>query len=290
MLLLVDYSSLLYRAFFSMPEHLPAHAVHGFLNMLAPLLGDRRPQRCAIAVDEDWRPAFRVAAIPSYKTHRVAGDDDGDGDEEEDLIGPQEALGRELLDAMGFAVVGADGFEADDVIATLVATSPGPIEIVSGDRDLFALVRDPDVRVLYPRRGTTDLAFVDEAEVTRRYDIPGRTYQDFALLRGDPSDGLPGARGIGEKTAAKLMREYGSLDAVLRSTELPPAIARKIDASREYLEAARRVIPPVGDVPLTAPDLSLPQSTRQPARVSRLAAEHELTHAIERIQAALRHA
>jgi 5'-3' exonuclease len=288
MLLLVDYSSLLYRAFFSMPEHLPAHAVHGFLNMLAPLIADHRPQRLAIAVDDDWRPAFRVEAIPSYKTHRVAEGGD-DGDEEEDLIGPQETLGRELLAAMGFAVVGADGFEADDVIATLVATSRGRIEILSGDRDLFALVRDPDVRVLYPRRGTTDLAFVDEAEVTRRYDIPGRTYQDFALLRGDPSDGLPGARGIGEKTAAKLMRDYGSLDAVLRSTELPPAIARKIDASRDYLEAARRVIPPLGNVPLTAPDLSLPRSTRQSARVSRIAAEHELTHAIERVQAALRH-
>jgi 5'-3' exonuclease len=288
MLLLVDYSSLLYRAFFSMPEHLPAHAVHGFLNMLAPLIADHRPQRLAIAVDDDWRPAFRVEAIPSYKTHRVAEGGD-DGDEEEGLIGPQETLGRELLAAMGFAVVGADGFEADDVIATLVATSRGRIEILSGDRDLFALVRDPDVRVLYPRRGTTDLAFVDEAEVTRRYDIPGRTYQDFALLRGDPSDGLPGARGIGEKTAAKLMRDYGSLDAVLRSTELPPAIARKIDASRDYLEAARRVIPPLGNVPLTAPDLSLPRSTRQSARVSRIAAEHELTHAIERVQAALRH-
>jgi 5'-3' exonuclease len=288
MLLLVDFSSLLYRAFFSMPEHLPAHAVHGFLNMLAPLITDRRPERLAIAVDDDWRPAFRVEAIPSYKTHRVAEGNDGD-EEEEDLIGPQEALGRELLAAMGFAVLGAGGFEADDVIATLVATSRGRIEIVSGDRDLFALVRDPDVRVLYPRRGTTDLAFVDEAEVTRRYDIPGRTYQDFALLRGDPSDGLPGARGIGEKTAAKLMRDYGSLDAVLRSTELPPAIARKIDASRDYLEAARRVIPPLGNVPLTAPDLSLPRSTRQSARVSRIAAEHELTHAIERVQAALRH-
>jgi 5'-3' exonuclease len=288
MLLLVDFSSLLYRAFFSMPEHLPAHAVHGFLNMLAPLIADRRPARLAIAVDDDWRPAFRVEAIPSYKTHRVA--EDGEGDDEEDLIGPQEALGRELLAAMGFAVVGADGFEADDVIATLTATSHGRIEIVSGDRDLVALVRDPDVSVLYPRRGTTDLSIVDEAEVTRRYDIPGRAYQDFALLRGDPSDGLPGARGIGEKTASKLMREHGSLDAVLRSTELAPAVARKIDASREYLEAARRVIPPVRDIPLPPPDLALPAPTHQATRVARIAAEHELTNATERVQAALRRA
>ena len=286
MLLLVDYSSLLYRAFFSMPEHLPAHAVHGFLNMLARLIADRRPARLVIGVDDDWRPAFRVEAVPSYKTHRLA-DGTGEEEEEEDLVGPQEAIGRELLDAMGFAVVGAAGFEADDVIATLAARCPGRIEIVSGDRDMFALVRDPDVQVLYPRRGTSDLTCVDEAEVTRRYDIPGRAYQDFALLRGDPSDGLPGARGIGEKTAARLIREYGSLEALLRSTGLPPAVARKIDASRDYLDAARRVIPPVRNVPLAPHDLSLPAASRWPDDVERLAREYELRNAVERVQRAL---
>src|SRR5262245_10551621 len=135
MLLLIDYSSLLYRAFFSMPDSLPAHAVHGFLNMLARLLVDRRPRRLAIAVDEDWRPAFRVEAIPSYKAHRVAAGDDEGGDETQEAqeqIDAQEALGRTVLDAMGLGVVGAPGFEADDVVATLAARERGAVQIVSG--------------------------------------------------------------------------------------------------------------------------------------------------------------
>ena len=283
MLLLIDYSSLLYRAFFSMPDSLPAHAVHGFLNMLARLLGDRRPSRLAIAVDDDWRPAFRVDAIPSYKAHRVAAGD------EVDPVAPQEALGRQVLDAMGLPVVGAPGFEADDVIATLVARERGAetVEIVSGDRDLFALVRDPNVSVLYPRRGTTDLVTVDEAEISRRYGIPGTAYGDFALLRGDPSDGLPGAKGIGARTASRLISEHGSLAAVLRSKALPPALAGKIDASREYLEAARRVIPPVRDAPLSDVSLALQSAPRHPDLLSRLAREYELEGAIERVTRAL---
>src|SRR5262249_38592924 len=157
----------------------------------------------AVAVDDDWRPEFRVAALPSYKTHRVAGPDD-----EPDPLAPQEGVGREGLSAPGIAVVGARGFEGWDVVATPPAPAPPPVEIASGDRDLFALVRDPDVKVLYPLRGVSTLLEVDEAEIVRRYGIPGRTYGDFALLRGDPSDGLPGVPGIGEKTAAALIARY----------------------------------------------------------------------------------
>src|SRR5438876_12284456 len=142
MLLLIDYSSLLFRSFHTLPPSIPMHAVYGFLNMLARLVTDRSPQHLAIAVDEDWRPAFRVDALPSYKTHRLS--------DEPDPIGPQESLGREVLTALGVAVVGAEGFEAEDVIATLAARAREPVEIVSGDRDLFALGRDPKVRVLYP--------------------------------------------------------------------------------------------------------------------------------------------
>jgi 5'-3' exonuclease len=300
MLLLVDYSSLLYRAFFSMPDSLPAHAVHGFLNMLARLLADRRPARLAIAVDEDWRPAFRVEAIPSYKAHRLAAEDAESGaselerplgrervDEETEALEAQEALGRTVLDAMGFGVVGAEGFEADDVIATLAARDPGVVQIVSGDRDLFALIRDPRVSVLYPRRGTSDLLTVDEAQVTERYGIPGTAYGDFALLRGDPSDGLPGVRGIGEKTARHLIAEYGSLDAILESAALPASLARKIDASRPYLEVARRVVLPVADAPVADVSLALPTRPRHPQVLERLAHEHALAAAIERVQRAL---
>ena len=282
MLLLVDYSSLLYRAFFSMSEDVPAHAVHGFLNMLARVVADRRPARLAVAVDEDWRPAFRVDAIPSYKTHRLA-----DEAEEEDDVAPQDVLGRHVLGAMGIAVVGAIGFEADDVIGTLAARETGPIEILSGDRDLFALVRDPEVRVLYPARGVRDLEHIDEAAVTARYGIPGRAYGDFALLRGDPSDGLPGVRGIGEKTAAKLIAEHGSLDALLAARDLPAGIAAKLAAAADYLAAARRVVLPVRDLPLPALDLTLPAAPADPEILAALAAEWQLGKAVERLARAM---
>lgn len=278
-LLLVDYESLLFRTFHTIPSSVPMHAVYGFVNMLARLVTDRRPDRLAIAVDEDWRPAFRVSALPSYKAHRVS--------DEPDPIAPQEALGRDLLAAVGIAVVGAEGYEAEDVIATLATRARGRVEIVSGDRDLFALVRDPDVRVLYPVTGVTKLVEVDEAEVTRRYGIPGRAYGDFALLRGDPSDGLPGVPGIGEKTAAKLIAEYGSLEELLSSRSLPAAVARRLDAAREYLDAARRVVLPVTDVPLPDLALELPARPAHPGTLARLAAQHRLGTPVERLTAAL---
>jgi len=279
MLMLVDYSSLLFRAFHTIPECVPAHAVHGFLNMLGRLITDRRPDRLGIAVDEDWRPAFRVDALPSYKAHRVS--------DEPDPIAPDEALGREVLEALGIAVAGAEGFEAEDVIATLAARAREPVEVVSGDRDLFALVRDPDVRVLYPLTGVSKLLEVDEAEITRRYGIPGRAYGDFALLRGDPSDGLPGAAGIGEKTAARLIAEHGSLASVLAARTLPPAVARRLEAAQAYLAAARRVVPPVADVPLPPLDLSLPKAPAHPRRLARLAREHELAGPVGRVEKAV---
>jgi 5'-3' exonuclease len=281
-LLLVDYSSLLYRAFHSLPASLPAQGVHGFLNMLARLITDRRPGALGIAVDDDWRPAFRVAALPSYKTHRVAGPDD-----EPDPVAPQEALGREVLAALGVAVVGAEGFEAEDVIATLAARARGPVEIASGDRDLFAVVRDPDIKVLYPLRGVTTLIEVDEAEIARRYGIPGRAYLDFALLRGDPSDGLPGVPGIGEKTAAKLLARYGSLDAILAAGDLPPPLARRIDDGRDYLAAARKVVPPVSTIPLPRASLALPIRPAHPHTLARLTAEHALVGPVRRLEEAL---
>jgi 5'-3' exonuclease len=285
MLLAVDYSSLLYRAYHSLPDHVPMRGVLGFLNMLARLVTDRRhrrPTRLAIAVDEDWRPDFRVAALPTYKAHRVATEGG-----EEDPVAPQEEVGREVLRAMGIAVLGAPGYEAEDAIATLVAHTREPVEIVSGDRDLFALVRDPDVRVLYPLVGVSQLAIVDEAEITRRYDIPGRTYLDFAILRGDPSDGLPGVPGIGAKTAARLIGAYGSLSALLASPEVPVAIRRRLDAARDYLDAARRVVPPATDVPLPRHSCALPRAPAHPRTLARLAKTHGLTNAVGRVTTAL---
>ena len=282
MVLLVDYSSLLYRAFHSIPSSVAVNGVHGFLSMLARLVTDRRPSALAIAVDEDWRPEFRVGALPSYKAHRVAGPDD-----EPDPVAPQEAVGRDVLRALGICVAGAEGFEAEDVIATIAARTRGPIEIASGDRDLFALVRDPDVKVLYPVRGVSSLVEVDEAEIRRRYGIPGRAYGDFALLRGDPSDGLPGVPGIGEKTAATLVARYGTLDALLAATDLAPTLARRLHDASDYLAAARRVVLPVADVPLPALDLALPKRPAHVRTLARLVSELSLAGPVNRLQQAL---
>jgi 5'-3' exonuclease len=287
MLLLVDYSSLLYRAWHSMPESVASRGVYGILNMLARLVQDRRPRGLAICVDDDWRPAFRVDALPSYKAHRVA-----EVESDEDPVAADEALGREVLRAVGVAVIGADGYEAEDVIATIAARTRARCEVVSGDRDCFAMVEDPRVSVLYPLRGVSELAVIDEAAVTKRYAIPGRAYIDFALLRGDPSDGLPGVAGIGEKTASQLVARYGSLDGILAALDagdrgLSPAVARKLAAGREYLAAARRVVPPCADVPIPEVALDLPSATAHPRTLARLAAEHGLESPVERFVRAL---
>jgi 5'-3' exonuclease len=279
MLLLIDYSSLLYRAFHSIPESVPANAVYGFLGMLTRLLADRRPTQLGIGVDEDWRPAFRVEALPTYKAHRVS--------DEADPVEEQEALGREILQALGIAVVGAAGYEGEDVIASLTARARGRVEIVSGDRDLFALVRDPDVRVLYPVKGVSELTEVDEAEIQRRFGIPGRAYLDYAILRGDPSDGLPGVPGIGSKTAARLITEHRSLASLLACRTLAPAVAARLDAARDYLAAAGRVVAPVRDLPLPRVSLALPARAAHPRTLARLTAEHRLTGPVERLEKTL---
>ena len=265
-----------------MPDTVPMHGVHGLLAMLTRLITDRRPQGLAVCVDDDWRPAWRVAALPSYKAHRVADDD------EEDPVAPQEACSREVLRGLGVAVVGAADYEAEDIIATLTSRASGPVEIASGDRDLFALVQDPTVTVLYPQRGTSQMVVVDEAEITRRYGIPGRAYNDFALLRGDPSDGLPGVPGVGEKTAARLIAAYGSIEGVLAAPGHTPALRARLDGARDYLTAAQRVVPPVATVPLPAINPRLPSTAPLSATVTALLATHQLTGVAERWQRAVR--
>lgn len=275
MLLLIDYSSMLYRAYHSTPTSVPMNGVYGFLNMLARVVTDRRPTHLALGTDDDWRPAFRVEALPTYKAHRVS--------DEPDPVTPQEAKGREILEAMGLAVVGAAGYEAEDLIATLAERATGPVEILSGDRDLFDLVRDPDVKVLYPVKGVSTLAEVTEGWIQEKYGIPGRRYGDYALLRGDPSDGLPGCPGIGDKTAARLIVEHGSLEALLASPKIPPKVA----AGREYLEAARRVVLPVRNVLIGPVDTALPRHIADPDVLQRAVDEYKLGKAIARAMTAL---
>ena len=200
-LMLLDTASLYFRAYYGVPETLtapdgtPVNAIRGLLDMIARLVRARHPGQLVACMDADWRPAFRVAAIPSYKAHRVGPDG---GEEVPPALAAQVPVIEEVLAAAGVAMAGAPGYEADDVIGTLTARAAGPVEIVTGDRDLFQLVDDErPVRVLYTARGLAKLDVVDEAAVTARYHIPGRAYADYAVLRGDPSDGLPGVAGRG---------------------------------------------------------------------------------------------
>lgn len=286
-LLLLDAASLLYRAYHAVPEmKLPdgtkVHAAHGFLNFVSRLLTDRRPSRLVIALDNDWRPAFRVEALPMYKTQRVAGPDDPPDD-----VGLQFPMILEIFDAIGLSYAEADGFEAEDVIASIAAKEPGPVEIVTGDRDLYALVRDPRVKVLYTLRGVTDLALVTEGWIAKKYGIPGDRYLDFALMRGDPSDGLPGVAGIGEKTASKILRKYGSLDAAIAAPDLDPSIRARLNKSADYLAAARRVVAPVADAPVRGGSGDIPSAPRDPGLARELGARYQLAGAVDRLIAAL---
>jgi 5'-3' exonuclease len=276
--MLVDGSSLIFRAFYGVPatfrspDGKPVNGVRGFMDRLATLVVEYRPARLAVASDEDWRPDWRVALIPGYKAHRVAEPIPPD-------LEPQMPIIHEVLEAAGVDFIGVPDYEAEDVIATWTARASGAsVDIVSGDRDLFALVRDPDVRVLYPEK--KGLTAIDEAEVTRRYGVPGRLYADFAILRGDPSDGLPGLAGVGDKKAAELVLRYGGLDGLLDSGRLGRA-------DRDYVERARRVVPPVADLPVPLPAGRRERYPADPERAEALATRYGLRSPFERLLKAL---
>jgi len=248
--------------------------VRGFLDMLARLVTDRKPKALVVATDEDWRPAFRVKVIASYKTARL---ERGAMPAE---LQPQEPIIWAILNAIGVEVMGAAGFEAEDVIASLLPKVRGKVEIVTGDRDLFSLVRDPDVTVLYTQKGIGNLLVVDEAEVERRYGIPGRSYGDYAVLRGDPSDGLPGVPGVGEKTAAQLVRRFKDLDGIIASGKLG-------DAANAYIQQARRVGVPVSIAPVPTPKGTRPASPTDPQALAKLGETYGVGSSIDRLIRAL---
>ncbi|HVV35880.1 MAG TPA: 5'-3' exonuclease [Acidimicrobiales bacterium] len=296
--LLVDASSLLYRAFFSTPDSVrapdgkPINAAHGFLGMLARLVADHDPSRLACCVDDDWRPAWRVALVPEYKAARVAGVATAEQSAADDEVGRQAVYVFKLLEGLGVPVVGLEACEAEDVIGTLAereAARPGTrVAVVSGDRDLYQLVRDPDIYVLYPIKGVSELLRVDEAEITRRYGIPGRTYADYAVLRGDPSDGLPGVKGVGEKTAASLVRSYGGLDEIVAAARSAPGAGglARVAAHLDYVERARQVVAIPRNLPIPEVDLSRPRRPPIP-EVLALAEALALDGAVGRLAAAL---
>jgi 5'-3' exonuclease len=295
--MLLDTPSLYFRAFFGVPESVkapdgtPVNAVRGLIDMIARLVRDRSPERLVATMDADWRPAFRVAALPSYKAHRVA--EDG-GDQVPSTLDAQLPIIDAVLDAVGLARLGAPGFEADDVIGTLAVRAQGPVDIVTGDRDLFQLVNeDGPVQVLYTARGIKNLEVLGEKEVAAKYAIPGRGYADFATLRGDPSDGLPGVPGVGDKTAAALVSRFGSVPGILAALEsgstdgFPAGSRLRLTAALPYLAAARTVVAVVTDIDLPRFDDRLPRTPHDPERLVELADRWNLGSPVNRLLAAL---
>jgi len=254
---------LYFRAFFGVPDSLKApdgtvvNAVRGMLDFVATLAEKYEPDAIVAAWDDDWRPAWRVELIPSYKTHRLveASANDQSGEEEvPDLLSPQVPIIAQAMTLLGIPVVGAEGAEADDIIGSLAQCWAGPVVVVTGDRDLFQLVDDDHpTRVLYTARGVGNHDVVDAAWIRAKYAIEPRQYVDFAVMRGDASDGLPGVPGIGEKTAATLLAAHSDLDGILAaaddpSSELRPRIRQSLLDSRDYIAAARTVVTVRSDV------------------------------------------
>ncbi|BCJ49139.1 5'-3' exonuclease [Actinoplanes sp. NBRC 14428] len=296
-LLAVDAPSLYFRAFHGIPESAartdagePVNAIRGFLDMIAQLIRTRRPGRVVCALDADWRPAWRVALVPSYKKHRVA---HGDVEEVPAALEKQVPVLLQVLEAVGIPAFGVKGYEADDVLGTLTATQPAPVEVVSGDRDLFQLVDDHrGTRLLYCGRGVAKLEDSDDAAVQAKYGVPARWYADFAAMRGDPSDGLPGVPGVGEKTAARLIARYGGIEQIVAALDDPdsgfaPGVRTKLAAAKDYLAAALPVCKVALDVPLPDFDPELPRAPRDGDALLALAERWNLAGSARRLVDAL---
>jgi len=295
-LMLLDTASLYYRAFFGVPDTVrapdgtPVNAVRGLLDTIAQLVRGREPSRLVACLDADWRPAFRVAAIPSYKAHRLA----ADGTEETPpALAAQIPVIEELLRVSGLAVAGQPGFEADDVMATLSARSDSPVDVVTGDRDLFQLVDDArGIRVIYTVRGLLNMDVIDEAAVAAKYGIPGRAYADYAALRGDPSDGLPGVPGVGEKTAAALINAFGSIDGITKALDqghggFPRGSRDKLEKARDYLDISLSVVRVVQDIAMPEVGGDLPAVPADAARLKELGERWGLGSSLSRFLTAV---
>lgn len=293
-LMLIDAANLYFRAYYAIPESVtapdgrPINAVRGYLDMTAAMIERRRPRRLVSCLDLDWRPAFRVELVPSYKAHRLAPDG---GEEIPDTLAPQIPILLEVLTAFGLAVAGAEGFEADDVMATLATRDSATVDIVTGDRDMLALATDR-ITVCYTGRGIAKMEPMQAEHVQAKYGIPAANYADFAVLRGDPSDGLPGVPGVGEKTAAALVSRFGTVEAIVAAAQsgdagFPAGASTKILAARDYLAVAPAAVRGRTDVPLDDIDDSLPVEPRDPARLAELTETYGLGSPVGRLQAVI---
>jgi 5'-3' exonuclease len=295
--MLVDAAGLYFRAFYALPESITApdgrvvNAVRGYVDMTAWLIERRRPSRYIACLDLDWRPAWRVALVPSYKAHRVA---PAGGELIPDPLAQQVPALLDVLAAFGLATSGAPDFEADDVIATIAARDRDPVEVVTGDRDLLALATDR-VRVLYTGRGMAKLADLGPEDIRTTYGVPAEHYADFAVLRGDPSDGLPGVSGVGEKTAAALVSRFGSIESIVAAARagsdgFPAGAANKVLAALDYLAVAPAAVRGRTDVPLPELDDALRAEPADGARLDQLATELGIESAVQRLRTAISNA
>lgn len=296
-LMIFDTASLYFRAYFGLPSSLRSpdgrqiNAVKGLLDFIASLTASYSPTHLACAWDDAWRPSWRVRLVPSYKAHRLA--DPASGAEEvPPELTAQVPLIRECLDALGIPIIGAPDHEADDVLASLAAASPRPSLVVTGDRDLFQLAALPGVRIVYVARGVARHELIDDEQVRAKYGVPASRYVDFAVLRGDPSDGLPGVKGIGEKSAAMLAERYASLEEMVAAASDPgssmgPAVRRKLAGSLDYLAAAREVVTAVTEAPIDGEPVAVGAATIDRERFDSLAEELGLGGTAGRVLAAL---
>jgi 5'-3' exonuclease len=296
--MLLDTASLYFRAFFGVPDSVrapdgtPVNAVRGLLDFITRLVEQYRPSHLACCWDQDWRPRWRVDLIPTYKAHRVVAEVPGDAPDIEEVPDPLEAqvpLIRDVLAGFGIAVVGAPHMEADDVIGTLSTGAGMPVDIVTGDRDLFQLIDDEaQVRVLYTARGVGRHEQMTAESVVAKYAVLPQQYADFATMRGDTSDGLPGVAGVGEKTAASLLLRYGDLRGIITAatdpgSDMAPGPRAKITAAMGYLEVAPRVVAVVRDLDLGKPDLTLPAAPRDIGALAALQEQWGLGGSVERL-------
>ncbi len=287
-----------FRAFFGVPDSVtapdgtPVNAVRGLLDFISRLVDEYEPTHLACCWDNDWRPQWRVDLIPSYKAHRVEAPRPGDTPDIEEVPDPLEQqipIIVAALEAFGITIVGADHYEADDVIGTLATDAGMPVDIVTGDRDLFQLVDDEaEVRVLYIARGVSKHERITNDVVREKYGVDANQYAALATLRGDSSDGLPGVAGVGDKTAAVLLNRFGELDAIIAAAKDPdgdmgPGPRGKIKAALDYLAVAPEVVAVARDIDLGDPDLTLPSEPADPDMLAAIAEQWGLTSPVKRL-------
>ena len=302
-LLLLDSASLWYRAFYGLPQSMvspsgqPVNAIRGYLDSIARMAVTYQPDRIVACLDGDWRPSWRTDLIPEYKANRIEEEsDDGslsDAAEELEILEAQVPVIMEVLDAIGIPLIGIDDYEADDVIATLSVREPGPTFIVTGDRDLFQLVDDKrKVKVAYIAKGISQHELVDLKWIKNRYEIPGDRYALFATFRGDPSDGLPGARGIGPKGAATIANSFATIEEVIEAannsnSKLSASLQKKILESADYLRKAEIVVNCVDDLRLPKGPFNLPKKVVNSKALETLAKSYGIDSSVKRLLSAL---